>query len=84
MAEVIGIAIGIAGLVITVVGGLIALAFRMGSLSSDVKENTKDITQIQAVYVTGLKDVNDKLDLVLVKVNSICERVSTLEGRLVK
>jgi len=84
MGDNIGVWIAAEGLIITVVGGLIGLGYRMGGLASDVKENSKDIEKIQAVYVTGLKDVNEKLDKVLVAVNDICNRVSTLEGRLNK
>lgn len=82
MTEVVGIAIAVAGLIITIIGGLIGLGYRMGGLASDVRENTKDIEKIQSTYVTGLKDVNDKLDKVLVAVSGVCERVATLEGKL--
>ena len=82
MTDSVLIGLSIAGGIITVVGALIGLGYRMGCLSSDVKENTKDISQIQAVWGSGLKDVNDKLDRVLASVNDICQRVSNLEGRM--
>jgi hypothetical protein len=82
--EWIGVGIGIAGLVITILGSLFGLAFRMGMLSSDVRENTADIKEIKGTYVVGLKDVNDKLDKVLEAVNSNCERVAKLEGKIDK
>jgi len=82
MTNSVLIGLSIAGGIITVVSALILLGYRMGTLSANVKENTRDIEHIQSVYVTGLKDVNDKLDKVLASVNLICERVSKLEGRM--
>lgn len=84
MTDTILIGISIAGGIITVVGALIGLGYNQGVQASRTRQNTADIAEIKAVYVVGLKDVNDKLDLVLAKVNNICERVSTLEGRLGK
>ena len=82
MTDSILIGLAIAGGIITVVGALIGLGYRMGVLSRHTDENTEDIKEIKGTYVIGLKDVNIKLDEVLKAINGVCERVSNLEGRM--
>lgn len=82
MTDSVLIGLAIAGGIITVVSALIGLGYKMGVLSRRTDENTEDIREIKGTYVVGLKDVNDKLDLVLKAVQGVCERVSNLEGRM--
>jgi hypothetical protein len=84
VTETIGIGIAVAGLVITLVSGLIGLAYKSGVLSRRTDENSEDIKEIKGTYVVGLKDLDAKLDKVLESVNLICERVSNLEGKINK
>ena len=81
MSETIGIAIAATGLTITILGAIVTLAYGMGTLRADVRENTRDIKELQTLYGTGHKDVLDKLDLVLCEVKKISERTAILEER---
>jgi hypothetical protein len=81
MTETIGISIAAAGLIMTILGILVGLAYRLGTLSSEVSENTSDIKELQGSYVLGHKDVLEKLDLVLCEVKKISERTAVLEER---
>ena len=78
----ISIGIAIAAFILGILGSVASLFYKMGILSRRVEEHSEDLKEIQSVYVSGLHDMNIKLDKVLESVNHICQRVSSLEGRL--
>lgn len=91
--EIIATGITIAGLVITVLGGLIGLAFKMGTLSRKVEENTEDIKEMRRTFVddvrelrksfvVGADDFNRKMEILLKDVGVLCNRTSKMEQRM--
>ena len=84
VGENIGVGIAAAGLIVSILGILAALAYRMGGMNKQTEQNTIDIRDIRLTALADVKDIKTNSNAILTKITDVCDRTSRIEERIKK